>query len=143
MVLQPVCVSDSAFCDSWAVHRGGALFFEDAEAVRVENCSFHDVGGNALFFSNHVAHSAVRGCEFKRVGDSAISLVGDAESINVKRKGDATCSDECLFPEYNVVEMNTIHEVGITGKGMAGYFQSIARSNVIRRNVMFNGPRAA
>ena len=97
-------------------------------------------GGNALFLSKHVTRSGIAGSEFVRIGDSAISLVGDAHEVNVVRKGDATAPG--LFPERNTIELNHIHEVGITGKGMAGIFQSIARSNVVRRNVLYNGPRA-
>ena len=125
----------------WSVHRGGAMFLENAENVDVENCTFANLGGNALFLSKHVTRSSIAGSEFVRIGDSAISLVGDAHEINAVRKGDATAPG--LFPERNTIELNHIHEVGITGKGMAGIFQSIARSNLVRRNVLYNGPRAA
>jgi len=71
-----------------------------------------------------------------------VALVGDAQTINVVKRGDATCTDACLFPQFCAITENHIHEVGLTGKGSAGVFQSIAKSNVFSRNVAYNGPRA-
>ena len=86
------------------------MFLENAEHIAVENCSFVNLGGNGLFLSGHVTHSSVAGCEFRRIGDSAISMVGDSHAINVENRGDATASYS-LFPELNVLELNHIHEV--------------------------------
>jgi len=41
----------------WSIHRGAAVFLQDAEHVRIRNCTFAELGGNALFLSNHVQHS--------------------------------------------------------------------------------------
>ena len=40
------------------------------------------------------------------------------------------------YPQDNVIEQNHIHTIGMTGKQVAGYFQSVAGHNTVRRNVI-------
>ncbi len=47
------------------------------------------------------------------------------------------------FPHRNTIARNHIHEIGLIGKQVAGYFQSIAGSNIIKQNVIYNGPRVS
>jgi len=56
----------------WSLHRNAAVFVENAENVRVTNCTFRNLGGNGILFSNHVAQSTVSDSEFTQLGDSAI-----------------------------------------------------------------------
>ena len=69
------------------------------------------------------------------IGDTAIALVGSVGTAT----GDGTAP---TVPARNVITLNHVHEVGITGKGQAGYFQSLAYGNAVDANVMYNGPRA-
>ena len=80
----------------------------------------------------------VQGCnitdnEFARIGDSAVVAYGRADG------NDLTGGS---FPQDNLIEQNHIHNIGIVGKQVAGYFQSIAGHNTIRKNVVYGGPRA-
>ena len=91
-----------------------------------------DLGGNALLLAGYVAQSTIANNEFARLGDSAIVAYGRSEGI------DASAGD---YPQDNLVEANHIHDIGLVGKQTAGYFQSIAGHNTIRRNVVYHGPR--
>jgi hypothetical protein len=71
--------------------------------------------------------------EFVWLGDSAVALVGRSQLA------DATAGD---FPQDVSVTHNVMHEVGIITKQASPYFQTVAASNLIHANVMFNGPRA-
>ena len=56
----------------WSLHRNAAVFVKNAENVRVTNCTFRNLGGNGILFSNHVVQSTVSDSEFTQLGDSAI-----------------------------------------------------------------------
>ena len=71
--------------------------------------------------------------EFVWLGDSAVALVGRSELA------DATAGD---FPSDISVMRNHMHEVGIITKQASPYFQTVAASNTVHGNVMYNGPRA-
>ena len=117
----------------WSVHRGGAVFVEGAENVVVENCLFDSPGGNGIFLSNYVRDAVIEGNEFVWVGDNAIVAVGTADLI------DGTIGNQ---PRGTLVIGNLVHEIGIYGKQVCAYVQSVACQTHLIGNVFFNGPRA-
>ena len=117
----------------WSVHRGGAVFVEGAENVVVENCLFDSPGGNGIFLSNYVRDAVIEGNEFVWVGDNAIVAVGTADLI------DGTIGNQ---PRGTIVIRNLVHEIGIYGKQVCAYVQSVACQTELIGNVFFNGPRA-
>ena len=117
----------------WSIHRGATVFVDGAERVAIIECTFDQPGGNGVVFSNYVRESNVSGCEFYACGDSAVALVGSTDLINGTRGS---------YPAYNTIERNHMHDIGVFGKQTSGYFKSIARANVVKENVIYNGPRA-
>ena len=117
----------------WSIHRGATVFVDGAERVTITECTFDQTGGNGVVFSNYVRSSTVSGCEFYACGDSAVALVGSTDLINGTRGS---------YPAYNTIERNHMHEIGVFGKQTSGYFKGIARANVVKENVIYNGPRA-
>ncbi|XP_065920298.1 uncharacterized protein [Dysidea avara] len=117
----------------WSVHRGGAVFVEGAEHVLVQNCRFDSPGGNGVFLSNYVRDAVIEENEFVWVGDNAIVAVGTAELI------DGTNGNQ---PRGTQVIGNLVHEIGIYGKQVCAYVQSVACQTQLIGNVFFNGPRA-
>ena len=117
----------------WSVHRGAAVFIEGAEHVLVQNCLFNSPGGNGLFLSNYVRDTVIEGNEFVWVGDNAIVAVGSANLI------DGTDGNQ---PRGTKVLGNLVHEIGIYGKQVCAYVQSVACQTMLVGNVFFNGPRA-
>jgi len=117
----------------WSVHRGGAMFVEGAKHVLVQNCLFDSPGGNGIFLSNYVRDAVVEGNEFVWVGDNAIVAVGTADLI------DGTSGNQ---PRGTQILGNLVHEIGIYGKQVCAYVQSVACQTKLVGNVFFNGPRA-
>jgi hypothetical protein len=117
----------------WAVHRGGAIFFDGARGCAVKSCWFDAVGGNAVFVNNYNRDITVTGCKFTGTGDSAVCLVGTLGSTNGTRRS---------FPYECTVSNNLIHDCGVFGKQIAGVYISRAKRITADHNTIFNMPRA-
>ena len=120
----------------WAIHRGGAVFVDRAVDVGVSGCTFDQVDGSGVMLSRHVRNSSVSANSFFAVGETAILLVGASAKHRINMGG----SDE--YPAFNAIERNLVDTVGVWVKQSAAYFKSLARQNVLRRNVFFGGPRS-
>jgi len=136
----------------WSIHRGGALFFENAENCELRNCEFSGLGGNAVFFNHRACGIRVADSHFHGIGESAICLVGKS---HLDPSGKYRCP-HCDFdhawgwgeesgeiPTDCVIVNNTIHGIGLYGKQTAGVFLSLSNRIAIRANHIFNTPRAA
>ena len=117
----------------WAVHREAALVVEGIEGVNISNCLFYSPGGNGLLLNNYVRGAVIEGNEFVWVGDNAIVAVGSAQLM------DGTDGNQ---PRGTKVIGNLVHEVGVFGKQVCAYVQSLACETELIGNVFFNGPRA-
>ena len=65
----------------WTTYRGGAVFFNGAEDVTLEDCDFDQLGGNAIFVNNYNRRVAVRGCLIRESGANGIAFVGDPRAV--------------------------------------------------------------
>lgn len=115
------------------MHRGAAVFVQDAERVRIAGCTFTQVGGNALMFSNHGVDNAVTDSEFVRSGDSAVVLLGSTNGVDASAP---------THPDRTTVARNHMHEVGVYGKQTSCIAQQLSARSVVIDNVCHNGPRA-
>eukprot|EP00536_Pseudo-nitzschia_multiseries_P009505 jgi/Psemu1/23367/gm1.23367_g len=118
----------------WSIHRGGAVFIENAREVAVTSCRFLRTGGNALFLSGYAKASRVARNEFTWIGDSAVVTVGRISMA------DGFTVD--TFPEDTVIESNHFHEIGIHGKQTSALFSALSCRTTFISNVAYNGPRA-
>ena len=118
----------------WSIHRGGAVFLENAHNTRIENCLFLRTGGNAIMVSGHAKQSQIQNNEFAWIGDSAIVTLGkiplvDGYTVNT-------------FPEDTLIKGNHFHEIGIHGKQTSALFSALSCKTTFVENVLYNGPRA-
>ena len=120
----------------WSLHRGGAIEVTQARNVAIRGCSFNQVGGNGLLFTNAVLDSSVIGNEFAFTGDSAVVFVGSTVGI------DGTVGGGAKYPNRNNVTNNLMREFGIYGKQTSCFFQAVSANTTLNDNVCFNGPRA-
>ncbi len=65
----------------WRIHRGGALDFAGAENCAVRDCLFDGIGGNGIFVGGYNQGIEVTGCEFTRIGASAVLFDGDKSAV--------------------------------------------------------------
>ena len=94
----------------------------------------------ALLLSGYNRNAAIRGNEFKWIGDSAMVSWG-------RTTGDPTGADgwdgtDGNQPRYNVIEFNFGSEIGVWEKQSSLYMQAKTSDSYINANVGFNGPRA-
>lgn len=118
----------------WTIHRGGAVYMEGTEECEISDCTFHQVGGNAVFLSNACRRNILSRNTISEAGDSAFCLVGSKH---------LSLGSRHPYPEENVICDNEIHHIGIFGKQTAGVFLSVGRRNRIEHNHIHHVPRAA
>jgi hypothetical protein len=117
----------------WAIRPTGAVMLTGVRDAVVRFCTFSGVGGNGLFIGDFARNTIVAENEFAWVGESAIASIGSTDRI------DGTNGNQ---PRGNAIVKNLIREIGIFGKQTAGYVQGMTAQTVVKKNILFNGPRA-
>jgi len=138
----------------WQIHRGAAVFIENADNCHVINCDFYALGGNALFFSKYNQSCSAQGNHIHQIGASAICFVGDTSAVRSAlfryhaslpyAEIDQTPGPKNNFyPRQCTAENNLIHDIGQIEKQVAGIQIQIASEINVRHNTIYSTPRAA
>jgi hypothetical protein len=137
----------------WTVYRGAAIVFEGTENCNITGCFLHNLGGNAVFFSNYNRNSAVSSSHITQIGASAVCFVGDANAVRSplfnyhnslkldqidKESGPKTNN----YPANCLVYDNLIHTIGLFEKQITGVELSMSKSITISHNSIYDVPRA-
>lgn len=137
----------------WTIYRGGAVIFEGTEHCVLKNCYLHNLGGNAVFFSNYNRHSAVTGSHFTQIGASAICFVGDPKTVRSPsfEYNQFVPFDQMdllegpqndNYPSECLVDDNLIHGIGRFEKQVTGVELSMCQSISVCHNSIYDTPRA-
>ncbi len=139
----------------WTTYRGGAVFLTGTEDVSIDNSTFDQLGGNAIFVSNYNRRVAIRGCHIQHTGANGIAFVGDPEAVRNplfftvgKEKQSITGIDRtpgpltANYPADSLVEDCLIHETGRVEKQTAPIQISMSESITVRRCSIYDVPRA-
>ena len=137
----------------WTIYRGAAVLFEGTENCSLENSYLHNLGGNALFFSNYNRYSTVSGSHLTRIGASAICFVGDTAAVRSPSfeygqfvplaRMDRTIGPKTNnYPAYCTVSDNLIHSIGLFEKQISGVELSMCKSITVSHNSIYDVPRA-
>lgn len=132
---------------------GGALIIENAEKCSVNGCYLHDIGGNAIFFSNYNRNHRVSQNHITRIGASAVCFVGSPDAVRspLFEYGKSQTWEQMdkgtgpLTPDYPsdcLVDDNLIHSIGEIEKQGAGIQLSMSARITIRNNSIYDLPRA-
>lgn len=65
----------------WRVFRGGAILLTGTEGCAIELCRFDGIGGNGIFVQNYNRGVEISGCEFVRIGASAVLFEGSDSAV--------------------------------------------------------------
>lgn len=131
----------------WYIYRAGAFFMEGTENCKVENCTFSELGGNAVFVNSYNREVEVNGCLFKNLGASAVCFCGNADSrypfdtpieTMVQHPGPKTNN----YPANCTVHDNLMHDLGFIEKQVAGVHISMAEGITVSHNTIYDVPRA-
>ena len=137
----------------WTVYRGGAIIFEGTDNCHLDGCYLHNLGGNAVFFSNYNRHSGISGSHITQIGASAICFVGDSNAVrsplfNYHNSLTLNQIDRQQGPKSNnypvecMVFDNLIHTIGLFEKQITGVELSMCKSITLSHNSIYDVPRA-
>jgi len=135
----------------WAIHRGGAIYFNGAEDCRVEDCRIAGAGGNGLFADGYNRRIRVSGSLFEDLGDSAVCFVGRPNAVREYQTwGSRKNRIEDLepgpkspdYPAECTVSNCIMRNVGLYGKQTSGAFVSMAMDIVLSHCTIHDIPRA-
>ena len=134
----------------WTIVRAGALFMENAENIRVENCFFDQIGGNGIFINGYNRNHVIANNTFIDGGATCVAICGLMSSARCARslRGATTCADRTPgpltgdYPSLITVENNLMEHLGRFEKQSAGVCISASMKDTIRHNTICNCPRA-
>jgi membrane-associated protease RseP (regulator of RpoE activity) len=127
----------------WAIYRGGAFMLTGTEDVKILDCEFDQVGGNAVFVNNYNRRTLVKGCHIHDTGASGVCFVGDPDALynplfEYGEKNDLATIDRTPgpktqnFPSLGTVEDCLIHGIGRVERQPAGVQIEMAQEITVR-----------
>lgn len=137
----------------WTVYRGGAIFMEGAEAIRIKDCEFTNLGGNAIFVSKYNRDVTVENNLIHNIGATAINLVGSptavrSPSFQYGQFVEASKLDTVRGPKNDeypancTIDNNLIYRIGRIEKQTSGVNISMAMDLTVSNNSIYEVPRA-
>ena len=137
----------------WAIYRGGAFMLTGTEDIRILDCEFDQVGGNAIFVNNYNRRSLVKGCHIHDTGASGVCFVGNPDAVRdplfeYGQKNDLATIDRTPgpktqnFPSLGTVEDCLIHGIGRVERQPAGVMMDMASEISIRDCSIYDCARA-
>ena len=144
---EPILRSD------WCIARTAALFLENTANITVQNCTFENLGGNAVFLSNYNKNATIDTCHIHDIGASAICFLGDPHSVrdplfNYKASPNLATPDLAPgpltqdFPQDCLVSNCLIHNIGQIEKQSAGINIDISARITVSHCSIYDTPRA-
>lgn len=147
LVKEPLLRSD------WTIYRGGAILLDGTENVHINNCTFYELGGNAVFISNYNKNDVIRDNNIYNIGGNAIAFVGNPDAVRSPafnydlfvpwNEMDYTPGPKNNnYPQYCSAEGNLIHKIGTIEKQVAGVEISMSFHITVSHNTIYNVPRS-
>lgn len=137
----------------WTIYRGGVISMENTRNIKVTDCQFTDVGGNAIMLSGYNKNNTIRGNHISGAGASGIAFVGETDAVRSPSfryedyvpygQLDKTPGPKSNhYPQQCIAENNLIHDIGKIEKQATGIQIDIAANITVRHNSIYNTPRA-
>lgn len=137
----------------WAIYRGGAFTLKGTEDVKILDCEFDQVGGNAVFANLYNRRLLVKGCHIHDAGASGVCFVGDPEAVRnplfeYGQKNDLATIDRTPgpktdnYPAQCSVEDCLIHGIGRVERQPAGVQIEMAAEIAVRDCSIYDTARA-
>ncbi len=137
----------------WTIYRGGAVLFNGTEDCGIENSTFDQVGGNAVFVNNYNRRVTIQGCHIFGAGASGVAFVGDPGAVRnplfeYGQRQSYTDIDKTPGPKTEnypadcVIEDCLIHRIGVVEKQATGVQISMSSGITIRHCSIYDVGRA-
>jgi len=137
----------------WTIYRGGAILLDRTENISISNCTFTELGGNAVFLSNYNKNNVVKNNYIYNIGASAVAFVGNANAVrspafryelfvpwNEMDYIPGPKSND--YPQYCSADGNLIHTIGTIEKQVAAVQIAMAAHIAVSHNTIYKTPRA-
>lgn len=147
--IEPLLRSD------WCVYRGGAIHLRGTENIIINNCSFEELGGNAVFVDSYNRNIEIIGNLFQNNGSTDVNLVGSFAAVRNPsfnfhhlppelHEIDTTVGPKSNdYPADCLVENNLMMRCGRFEKQASGINISMSSRITLRKNTISHTPRAA
>jgi hypothetical protein len=137
----------------WAIYRGGAILFRGAESCSIVDCTFRQLGGNAIFVDGYNRKLTISGCHLHDMGGNGVAFIGSVSSVrnpllNYAQRQHFQDIDQTPgpqspdYPAECLVDDCLIHNTGIWDKQSAPIAIDIADSITVRHCSIYHCPRA-
>ena len=137
----------------WRMYRGGAVVLENTENIKIENCTFTNLGGNAIVVNGYNKDNRISGNHIHDIGSSGILILGKMDAVRspiFSYSGFIAYKDLDLtpgpqsdnYPGNIRIDNNLIHDIGQIEKQVAGVNIDVASCILIDHNTIYNLPRA-
>ncbi len=137
----------------WTIYRGGAVLIHGAEDCSLADCTFDQVGGNAIFVNGYNRRVTIRGSLIRDCGGNGIAFVGDPKAVRnplfeYHQRQRYEAIDQTPGPQTDNypadcgVEDCLITRIGRVEKQAAGVQISMARNITVRHCSIYEVPRA-
>ena len=137
----------------WTIYRGGAILLKGTADIRISNCTFCSLGGNALLLSDYNKNDTIQGNNIYDIGASAVVFVGNPMavrspafqydlSIPWSKMDYAPGPKSTDYPQYCLVQDNLIQHIGTIEKQVAGVAIDMSAHITVSYNTIYNTPRA-
>lgn len=137
----------------WTIYRGGTVLYEGAVNCSIKNCTFNNLGGNAVFFNNYNRNCEISGCLISEIGASALCFVGDPNAVRSPsfeyhefvplEQIDRTPGPKTNnYPAECKISDNLMFNLGKVEKQSAGVELSMCQGITVSHNTIYDVPRA-
>lgn len=137
----------------WTTYRGGAVLLHGTEDCVLEDCTFRQLGGNAVFVDNYNRRTVIKGCHMTDVGANGVAFVGASDAVRsplfeYHERQSIDAIDQTPGPQTNhypadcLVEDCLIVRIGRVEKQSAPIQISMALDISIRYCSIYEVPRA-
>ena len=137
----------------WGIVRAGVLCMENAQNITVKNCSFHQIGGNAVTMSGFNKGHVIEHNDFTAIGATGVLAAGLTSAVRDPSEYDnnrnkTTISDFRIgpktedYPREILISNNYFYDIGTYEKQTAAICLSVSSDIVVRANTIHHTSRA-
>ncbi|MCC8023569.1 MAG: PDZ domain-containing protein [Clostridiales bacterium] len=144
----------------WCVVPAGVVTCENTKGIAIRDCSFHQIGGNAVFLYGYQEQTEITGNEFSAIGSTAIQVVGKSDAVyepsfwkhalypqlqtHKTQVDHPACKGPRTedYPRDVLIEDNHIDGVGLFEKQSTGVNLSVSMGVRILHNTIHNSARS-
>ena len=137
----------------WGIVRAGVLYMENAENIAVRNCSFRQIGGNAVTVSGYNSGHIIDRNDFVGIGATGVLAAGWKEAVRDPSEYDNDNHKTSIhdftvgpktedYPRQIMISNNYFYDIGTWEKQTAAVCLSVSSDITVKANTVHHTSRA-